>query len=120
MSELEPADTSRCQAESRAPHSFMSFGPKPPMKRCESKPEFIAVEIVPKDKDGETGQMSLCASCADAMSDQLDMNRIRLVPIVEKLNVWAGRTEGTFWRGGDERWSSERAQLEGCAQVQSW
>lgn len=86
MSDREPADTSRCQAEFQPPHTFMSFGPKPALRRCETKPEFIAVEMDVQE-DGEAGQMSLCTTCLDVMSAQMDMNRIRLVPIVEALDA---------------------------------
>jgi hypothetical protein len=59
---LIPPDRFRCQAETRGPHSFMTFGPAPRFERCKNKPYFIAFETKP-DKDGLIGSMSLCKDC---------------------------------------------------------
>jgi len=59
---LIPPDPKRCQTEERpgGPHSFMTFGPIPPLRRCEEKPVCIATEINTSKKDGQKGSMSLC------------------------------------------------------------
>ena len=63
MSQREPADRERCQAETRQRAPFMQMG-GPPVKvtRCSNKPVAIATETKPGE-DGERGSMSLCASC---------------------------------------------------------
>jgi len=58
VSELEPIDSSRCQAE-RKTGSFMSFG-LPGTVRCKNKPTWIAIGI----KEGKLdGAMALCDKC---------------------------------------------------------
>jgi len=76
---LIPPDMDRCQAEQRH-GSFMTLGPRP-MVRCDSQPDFIAVEVV-AGADGQYGSMSLCLSCAKAMLEDADLRkRVQLQPI---------------------------------------
>jgi hypothetical protein len=62
MAKLIPPDLERCQAETRAPHSFMTLGPRPPFVRCTAKPECIITEKK-AGADGQHGSMSLCGPC---------------------------------------------------------
>lgn len=81
MSELTPPDLDRCQAESRPAHSPFNFGPPPKMRRCESKPDFLAVEMTP-GVDGKRGSMTLCLPCAQAMlKDPYLRLRVQLQPV---------------------------------------
>ena len=58
MEELEPIDTTRCQAEIKE-GSFMTFGPRS-YQRCQRKPTWIAVDV----RDSSFyGAMSLCDEC---------------------------------------------------------
>ena len=56
--ELEPIDSTRCQAEVKS-GSFMTHGPRSYI-RCINKPSWIAVDV----RNGEFyGAMSLCEEC---------------------------------------------------------
>lgn len=58
MTNLEPIDTTRCQAEKKE-GSFMTFGPRR-FVRCEKKPAWVAVDV----RQGVFyGAMSLCDDC---------------------------------------------------------
>jgi hypothetical protein len=67
---IEPVDFEQCQAEKRAPHTFMSFGPDPGLRRCKNKPSVVATEKEP-DCDGLIGSMSLCPECFEQIQKQM-------------------------------------------------
>ena len=81
MAELTPPDYERCQCEIRPGHGPFRLGPRPKPARCESKPVFIAVEVV-AGADGLRGAMSLCLECTKIMLDDADLRaRVQLQPI---------------------------------------
>lgn len=67
MTDLIPPDPKQCQVMIRPAHGPFVLGPKPKYARCTNKPEWLAVEVVPDDKDGQCGSMSVCNSCAQVM-----------------------------------------------------
>ena len=84
MSELIPPDYERCQAEHRPAHSPFMLGPPRRMRRCEAKPDFVAVEVVP-GSDGLHGSMTLCLACAEVMLKDADLRaRVQLQPIINE------------------------------------
>ncbi len=84
MSELIPPDYERCQADHREAHSPFTLGPPRRMKRCEAKPEFLAVEVV-SGSDGLHGSMTLCLACAEVMLKDADLRaRVQLQPIINE------------------------------------
>lgn len=58
----------------------MTLGPRR-LVRCDNKPDFLAVELVP-GKDGKRGSMTLCLKCAGVMMEIEDFRqRIQLQPV---------------------------------------
>lgn len=79
---LIPPDYNRCQCEITPAHGPFRLGPRPRPERCENKPDFLAVEIVP-GKDGVHGSMTLCVGCAKVMLEDADLRaRVQLQPIL--------------------------------------
>ena len=69
-----PPDLKQCQAEVPTGGPFQLGGPSGKPRngyriRCCNKPVSLATEKKPGD-DGQTGSMSLCLSCRDAMVRQ--------------------------------------------------
>jgi len=71
-----PADPSRCQAEVR---SLMTLGPG--RNRCGEPANVIVREREP-DKNGERGEMSLCASCRRAFVERMNVDEYDFVPVI--------------------------------------
>jgi hypothetical protein len=79
--DLTPPDFARCQAEQNIYQPFVMGGRVHRTERCDSKPDFIAIELVP-GKDGLRGSMSLCLACAKVMLENVDLRqRVQLQPI---------------------------------------
>lgn len=67
-------DPNQCQANPNVlDWSPFSLGPMPTPIRCQNKPTYLAMEIVP-GRDGKKGMMTLCTSCTDKMMQYDDYN----------------------------------------------
>ena len=77
-----PPDKKQCQCcPNMLAHTAFNLGPPPRPKRCQNKPSFIALELLP-GKDGKRGSMSLCEDCAKEIDKSPDMRkRVYLQPI---------------------------------------
>jgi hypothetical protein len=84
--DLIPPDFERCQCNPNvARHNPFTLGPMPTPERCESKPVWLAVEIVP-GSDGLHGSMSLCQSCAEILLESRRLReRVQLQPILHTI-----------------------------------
>lgn len=82
--DLTPPDFKRCQAERRIYQPFVMGGKVNRVERCESPPDFLAVEIKPGE-DGLRGSMSLCLACSKVMLENADLRaRVQLQPIEKR------------------------------------
>lgn len=69
---LTPADLTQCQAEKSNGVNFMTMGGRHEMIRCKSEPHVVVTETVPSPKDGQCGEMSMCASCLVVFLNQAE------------------------------------------------
>ncbi|KKM19829.1 hypothetical protein LCGC14_1651720 [marine sediment metagenome] len=70
MSNLEPADKERCQADKPNGQGPFTLGGGHKMVRCTNKPSVIATENKPGE-DGQKGSMSICTDCLTKFTKQM-------------------------------------------------
>ena len=81
MASLTPPDTTRCQAEKPAGHTFMTLGGRPGgMVRCTVRPDVVIEENEP-GRDGLRGAMSLCEHCLSVLRKQHPKMGVTAFPI---------------------------------------
>lgn len=89
MSEMEPPDPKRCQAEITEYRPFVMGGPVHQTRRCENVPAFLAVENQPGN-DGRTGAMTICRECLAVFQKEMPADYATLVRIDEMKMPRAG------------------------------